>query len=129
MFKPEHHLSVEDVKFTVITVSSSRFSSLLEGRDINDESGNLAVKILIDFGCKFNTRYLTPNVPSMIKEAVLTSIERDKSDLVVTIGGTGISGRDLTVDVISPLMEKRLTGFEFLFFLLSLFGFFSIHSG
>ena len=55
----------------------------------------------------------------MIKETVLTSIKRDKSDLVITIGGTGISGRDITVDTLLPLIEKRLTSFDFLFFLLS----------
>ena len=97
----------------------SRSSALLEGRDISDESGNLAVRILADLGCKFNSRYLVPNIPSMIKETVLTSIEKDESNLIITIGGTGISGRDVTVDTLSPLMEKRLTGFEFLFFFLS----------
>ncbi|RLG02678.1 MAG: MogA/MoaB family molybdenum cofactor biosynthesis protein [Thaumarchaeota archaeon] len=119
MFKPEHRLPVEDIKFTIITISSSRFSALLKGQDISDESGNLAVRLLTDLGCKFNTRYLVPNIPSMIKETVLTSIKRDKSDLVITIGGTGISGRDITVDTLLPLMEKRLTSFDFLFFLLS----------
>lgn len=120
MFKPEHLArELKDIKFTVITVSSSRFRALVEHREMRDESGDLAVKILERHGFKFNTRYLIPDDAEKIKNSVLTAIRRDGSKVVVLIGGTGISKKDLTVEVISPLFSKRLYGFEYLFFLLS----------
>ena len=55
-----------------------------------------------------------PDELDLISEAVTTSIEEQIS-LILTLGGTGISTRDVTIEAISPLIEKELTGFGELF--------------
>lgn len=54
-------------------------------------------------------RTVTPNDPTRIRSAVLDAASR--SDIVIVTGGTGISGRDLSVDVVERIADRRLEGF------------------
>lgn len=120
MVKKEHVLKApEKPRFSVITVSTSRYKTFREGREYVDVSGDRAIERLEGSGLEFNSRYIVPDMPREIREAVLRTIYKDESDLVVLIGGTGISRRDITVEVLSPLFEKTLTNFPALFTLLS----------
>lgn len=120
MFRKNHLLKAPtQVKFSIITVSTSRFQAIKEGRCLKDESGDRAVKILESFGFSFNSRYLVSDDLSEIRSVVLRVILIDKSNLVVVIGGTGVSRSDVTIEAITPLLEKRLPFFEHIFSLLS----------
>lgn len=68
---------------------------------------------------RFRSRYLVPDDPKMIKDVLVRAIYEEKSDVIVLIGGTGVATEDVTVETISPLFEKRLYGFEHLFYMLS----------
>jgi molybdenum cofactor biosynthesis protein B len=51
----------------------------------------------------------------MIAESILRSVEKDDSDAIITIGGTGISKRDVTVETVKKLITKEVSGFGEIF--------------
>jgi molybdenum cofactor biosynthesis protein B len=109
----------EKPRFSVITVSTSRYKEFKEGSHSRDPSGDLAVEILEKAGLTFNSRYLIPDSIEEIREALMRSVYNDGSHTVILTGGTGITVKDLTIEAVEPLLEKRLTNFPPLFTLLS----------
>ena len=55
----------------------------------------------------------------LIKRAVQNGLQDPTIDAVIVNGGTGISKRDVTIEVIAPLLEKELVGFGEIFRFLS----------
>jgi molybdenum cofactor biosynthesis protein B len=54
-----------------------------------------------------------------IRKQVQAHIDDRKVDVVITTGGTGFTGRDVTPEAVEPLFEKRMDGFSQLFHQLS----------
>ena len=108
------HKGLENVKYAVITVSDSRFNELLSGKNVDDKSGNY----LRD---ELNAQYyaLIPDNKDMLKGLINHIIDFFDIDSIVITGGTGISNRDNTPDVLRELFEKELDGFKIVFHNLS----------
>jgi molybdenum cofactor biosynthesis protein B len=51
----------------------------------------------------------------MIRLSLFKALYEDKSDAVVFLGGTGLSARDVTIEALLPLLDKRLDGFGEIF--------------
>lgn len=96
----------------VVTISDTR-------TDENDAGGRAIVELLSSGGHEVNGKTIVPDDP----EAVRAEIDRRLADpavqVVITTGGTGISSRDRTYDVIAGLLEKKIDGFGELFRTLS----------
>lgn len=90
----------------VLTVSDTRTKE-------DDTSGKAAAEILRRAGHTVVLHELIPNDANRLEEALGTAL-RD-ADLVVTIGGTGISRKDLSADAIRKRIQKELPGFGELF--------------
>ncbi|MBX3394945.1 MAG: MogA/MoaB family molybdenum cofactor biosynthesis protein [Phycisphaerae bacterium] len=88
----------------VLTISDSRSKGITE-----DRSGPAADSALANLGLTVIERVIVPDEAELIRSAVLERIGRVA--LIVTTGGTGISERDVTPDIVEPLFEKRLPGF------------------
>lgn len=99
--------SPENVKCSVITLSDSI-------KDIDkDLSGNyIAEKIKEKYTLK--TRSLIPDEAEALIEEIENAIEKE-SEVIITTGGTGLNERDITVETIEPLFDKRLDGFGEIF--------------
>ncbi|HZN63594.1 MAG TPA: molybdenum cofactor biosynthesis protein B [Planctomycetota bacterium] len=95
----------------VLTVSDTR-------RPETDESGRIAAEILEAAGHKVEKRRIVPNDASKIILAVKASVI-EGADLVLALGGTGVSRRDVTVEAVRSLIQKELPGFGELFRALS----------
>ncbi|MEM2584414.1 MAG: molybdopterin-binding protein, partial [Thermoproteota archaeon] len=80
----------KNLGFAIVTISDSR---TLE----TDESGNIAFKILISNGYDVIERVLIPNDADRIRKKIRDLVKDKRVDVVITIGGTGLSKRDLTV--------------------------------
>ncbi len=96
----------------VVTISDTR-------NETTDQSGAL-IKILLsgDGHCLIDYR-IVKDEPSEIDSLLRELLARVDIDAIVLNGGTGISPRDGTFEVVSRILEKRLEGFGELFRFLS----------
>ncbi|MBL4598343.1 MAG: molybdenum cofactor biosynthesis protein B [Rhizobiaceae bacterium] len=96
------------VGFAVLTVSDTR--SLEE-----DKSGKVLADRLLKDGHILVDRQITTDDVDKIQAQVKKWIDQDDVDVIITTGGTGFTGRDITPDAVEPLFEKRMDGFSHVF--------------
>ncbi|WP_181699234.1 molybdenum cofactor biosynthesis protein B [Chthonobacter albigriseus] len=96
------------VGIAVVTVSDTR--SLAD-----DKSGRTLVERLEASGHVLKAREIVTDDIDRIRD-VVTRLTRDPEvDVVITTGGTGFTGRDVTPEALEPIFEKRMDGFSALF--------------
>jgi molybdenum cofactor biosynthesis protein B len=100
------------VGIAVITVSDTRTPA-------DDRSGDTLVERLTAAGHRLAGRLIVPDEREAITAAVKGFIADEAVDVVITTGGTGFTGRDVTPDTLEPLFDKRMDGFSFVFHQLS----------
>lgn len=100
------------IRFAVLTVSDSR--SLAD-----DKSGTTLTERIRDAGHQLADRDLVTDDIEAIRSRVSAWVADPEVDVVITTGGTGFTGRDVTPDAVEPLFEKRMDGFSTLFHRLS----------
>ena len=104
--------SPERVRVAVLTISDTRTPE-------TDTGGNAIVELMREAGHKVSRREIVEDDAPRI-EMILQEFLADASvDAVITTGGTGISARDTTYEVVSRLIDKKLDGFGELFRMLS----------
>ncbi len=92
----------------VLIISDSR-------TERDDESGRLIKQELTENGHRVVFYTILKNEADSIKQQVNELLLREELQVIITSGGTGVSHRDVTVETISTLLEKRLDGFGELF--------------
>ena len=100
------------VRFAVLTVSDSR--SLDE-----DRSGDLLAERITSAGHTLQAREIRKDDIRHIRSLVKNWIADPEIDAVITTGGTGFTGRDVTPEAIEPLFDKKMDGFSAIFHLIS----------
>lgn len=96
------------VNIAVLTISDTRDLS-------DDRSGDILAERLTEAGHGLAARALVRDDKAIIAAQVETWIADPSIDVVITTGGTGLTGRDVTVEAIRPLFEKEIDGFSVLF--------------
>ena len=96
----------------VLTVSDTRTLQ-------TDKSGDTLVGLLTADGHKLAERALLPDDRADIGAKVESWLGKPGIDVVLTTGGTGFTGRDVTVEAVKPLFEKEIDGFAAIFHKLS----------
>lgn len=96
------------LKIAVLTMSDTR--SLDE-----DRSGSVLVERLRNAGHSLAGRALCRDDIGQIREQVSQWIADRDVDVVITTGGTGFTGRDVTPEALTPLFEKHMDGFSQIF--------------
>ncbi len=96
------------VSFAVLTVSDTR--NLAE-----DKSGKTLAERIEAAGHKLAARAIVKDEIRAIRAKVRGWIKDKKIDAIVTTGGTGFTGRDVTPEAVEPLFEKRMDGFSIVF--------------
>ncbi|MBF9231833.1 molybdenum cofactor biosynthesis protein B [Microvirga alba] len=92
----------------VLTVSDTR-------TEADDRSGNVLVERLTQAGHRLGGRAIVPDDVAAIRGKVQSWILDPAIDVIITTGGTGFTGRDVTPEAIEPLFEKRMDGFSAVF--------------
>jgi len=93
------------LRIAVVTISDKRARGVEE-----DISGKLLQEGLEKEGFTVS-RHLLPNESERIASLVRELLDHQDVDAIITIGGTGISSRDVTIESIRPLLQKELPGF------------------
>ena len=102
----------ETVRVAVLTISDTRTPETDTGGDVVEES-------LRGAGHEVVAREIVRDEAASIRTTLVDLLARSDVDAVVTTGGTGISARDTTYEVVERMIEKRLDGFGELFRVLS----------
>ena len=106
MTKYSPHLEREfiSLKIAVLCISDSRNLK-------NDRSGNYLKNSLISAGHKCTDHLLVKDNVKEIKSSLLELVKREDIDVVISTGGTGLTGRDVTVEAHRQIYEKEIDAF------------------
>src|SRR5262249_6980208 len=96
----------------VLTISDTR--SLAD-----DKSGTTLVDRLTVAGHKLAAREIVTDDVEAIRAVVRKWIADEGVDVIITTGGTGFTGRDVTPEAVEPLFDKRMEAFAALFLMVS----------
>jgi molybdenum cofactor biosynthesis protein B len=100
------------LKIAVLTVSDTRNLA-------DDKSGATLADRIEKAGHAVGARAIVTDDVEKIRTQVKTWIADPAIDVVITTGGTGFTGRDVTPEALEPLFEKRMDGFSTLFVMVS----------
>lgn len=107
-FGINENLEFLPVRIAILTVSDTRTIE-------NDTSGAVLVDRLETAGHILAGRAIVTDDRQKIAETVSGWIDDASVDVVITTGGTGLTGRDVTVEALRPLFEKEIDGFSVIF--------------
>ncbi|MCF6320527.1 MAG: molybdenum cofactor biosynthesis protein B [Rhizobiaceae bacterium] len=96
------------LNIAVLTLSDTRSIE-------DDKSGRLLADRLQKAGHKLADRQIRADDVTAIQTIVGQWIDNAAIDVILTTGGTGFTGRDVSVEAIEPLFEKRMDGFSTIF--------------
>jgi molybdopterin adenylyltransferase len=100
------------IRCAIVTVSDTRTLD-------TDTGGAAIVSLLVEHGHAAVDRAIVRDEPDTLRRLLDTLLSRDEVQAVITTGGTGITSRDGTFEVVSSFLEKTLTGFGELFRMIS----------
>jgi len=112
MTSADEYPAMRPVHIAVLTVSDTRDPA-------SDASGDILVKRIGDAGHVLAARDLVRDDRALIVERLQNWIDDPQIDVVLTTGGTGVTGRDVTPEAFGDVLDKTIPGFGELFRMLS----------
>ena len=100
------------LKIAVLTVSDTRGLA-------DDKSGATLAERIEKAGHQVAARAIVPDDIEQIRAQLRAWIAESGIDIVISTGGTGFTGRDVTPEAAEPLFEKRMDGFSTMFHMVS----------
>jgi len=100
------------LKIAILVISDTR-------TDADDVSGKTLVERAVSSGHQVLEKQIVPDNLYKIRAAVSNWIADDLINVIITTGGTGVTGRDGTPEAVLPLLDKLLDGFGEVFRMLS----------
>jgi molybdenum cofactor biosynthesis protein B len=115
-FTPGGHvdtkLQIVPVRIAVLTVSDTRDEE-------SDTSGHVLAERIKGAGHELAAKGIVKDDVAQIREQVNAWVASGEVDAIITTGGTGITGRDVTPEALEPLFDKKIDGFSVIFHLVS----------
>ena len=96
------------VNVAVLTVSDTRTFD-------DDTSGDILAERVATAGHNLSDRVIINDDAMAIAERVRAWIDNPEIDVIISTGGTGLTGRDVTPEALRPLFEKEIDGFSVIF--------------
>jgi molybdopterin adenylyltransferase len=100
------------LKIAVLTISDTRSLD-------DDKSGATLAERIAKAGHTVAARTIVSDDVDKIRSQVKAWIADPAVDVIISTGGTGFTGRDVTPEAVEPLFEKRMEGFATLFLMVS----------
>ncbi|MHB1103551.1 MAG: molybdenum cofactor biosynthesis protein B [Devosia sp.] len=114
MFKSELDQSKDFIPLSIAVLAVS------DTRTLETDTGGALLKSLMEAdGHTCAERAVVRDDIQQIRDKVLGWVIDPNIDAIITTGGTGFSGRDVTPEALEPLFQKRMEGFSVLFHLYS----------
>ena len=105
----EHkHNAPRSVSCAVLTISDSRTEQ-------DDDSGKIIKQKLSENGHQVVSYAVLKDEAVSIKNKIDELLRQEELQVIITNGGTGVSHRDVTIETIYPILEKKLDGFGEIF--------------
>jgi molybdenum cofactor biosynthesis protein B len=108
----DDHITFTPLKIAVLTVSDTRDEE-------SDTSGSILATRISTAGHLLGPRAIVADDVTAIRTCVQTWIAENLADAIITTGGTGLTGRDVTPEALEPLFTKKIDGFSVVFHLVS----------
>lgn len=109
----DHREAAPDyVRLAIVTISDTRTSE-------NDTGGDTIQELMTEAGHEVVERRIVRDEVPEIQTTLTNLLVRSDVDAVITTGGTGISARDTTYEVVERMIDKKLDGFGEIFRVLS----------
>ncbi len=102
----------KQLRICVMTISDTR-------TDETDTSGHLLAERVREGGHEFADKAIVPDEVNAIRAVMRKWIADPQVDAVITTGGTGLTGRDVTPEAVRPLFDKEIDGFNVVWHLVS----------
>ena len=96
------------VNIAILTVTDTRTID-------NDKSGAILVKKIAEQNHKLVDRKIVKDKKEDIQKIILEWTKSNEIDVIITTGGTGLTGRDITPEVLDEIADKKIPGFGELF--------------
>ncbi len=112
MSKIDENLPFIPIRIAVLTVSDTRTQK-------DDKSGDLLAGMIAESGHQVAERGIVRDDIAQIRAKVQGWIADPGIDVVISTGGTGFTGRDVTPEAVKPLFEKEIDGFSTVFHIIS----------
>ncbi len=96
------------IRIGVLTISDTRDEE-------SDTSGTILAERVVAAGHACAARAIVADDVEAIRAQVRDWIATASVDAIVTTGGTGLTGRDVTPEALEPLFDKRIDGFSVIF--------------
>lgn len=96
----------------VITISDTRTTA-------EDKSGDTLAARVTEAGHTLVDRMIVRDDVRQIRAAVRKLVKRKDIDVIISTGGTGLTGRDVTIEAMRPLFDKEIEGFGVVFHMIS----------
>jgi molybdenum cofactor biosynthesis protein B len=103
---------IKPVKVAVLTISDTRDEE-------SDTSGHVLAERVKGAGHELVDKAIVRDDVDEIRARILAWVDSGEVDAVISTGGTGITGRDVTPEAVEPLFDKRIDGFSVVFHLVS----------
>ena len=104
----DEKINFKKINIAVITLSDTRSYN-------DDKSGNTLKELIIEKGHEVSHYQIIKDEPSILTPIVENLAKSDEHHVIITTGGTGLTGRDNTIDAIKKISEIEIPGFGELF--------------
>ena len=111
-FGIDEGLIFRPVRIAILTVSDTRTQA-------NDTSGDILIERLEMAGHELADRKILKDDKNLIQDQVKNWTTREDIQVIISTGGTGLTGRDVTVEAMRPLFDKEIDGFSVVFHMVS----------
>jgi molybdenum cofactor biosynthesis protein B len=99
------------VNFAVFICSTSRYEAMQKGESLTDVSGDTIEVLLKAAGHNVLFRRVLSDDKVMIEHAVKSVLDNAAVEAAIFCGGTGVTHTDVTIETVSPFLDKTLPGF------------------
>jgi len=103
------------LRFAIFICSSSRYQQLKKDGEVQDASGDLIESLLKRDGHTILFRKIIPDDKALIEQSMRSVLGSNDVDAAVFCGGTGMTSSDVTIEAVTPFLEKILHGFGEIF--------------